>query len=443
MSSDALESYTIEIDNIGEGLESHYFKILSLMRVQGYDVSKTKDVYASSEMSSFWGDMARRRGEQESRAMQLMGTLNGMVKDLFKLVRTVTITEERLSFYDRSKEGDSAADSALKDIWVTLVEQGTKNPASVLGLASQVGFAPLPDYFYTTRVQNADEVDTIVGKYDISEKLAYTLKRKLSQFVAWRERSEKELRVRLKVTKNMLRTHISQLRLYAEWLKPYLRAISKLRDIQEERPELVSSFETAWVELSLDGVKKDEKKFGKNIAVIKANFTQRTTPAEAFQQNYQKGFVHRGRVEIKLSAHVYTEDEWAKEKAKEDEELFDFLIKHINESLADIKDDLIHVMNDDYEKLYPKKKKEEHKTRKKFGEQILDSFLNVFPFFGYLKKPKNKNGPSFHRIFKMQQKFDAQKQRESAETTVASGYEDGDLWKVYDLFKQSRGFARP
>ncbi len=445
MGNDPIETYYIEIDNIGEGVENSYFQILDLMKSRGYQVNKTEDVFASSEMSSIWGDMARRRSEQETRAMQLMATLNGMIKDLFKIIRTITIIDERLEFYKRSNAGDSSADSTLKDIWVTLVEQGTKNPSSVIGMATQVGFVALPDYFYTTKVSTQEEIDGKVAKLDISEKLAYVLKRKLTQYLAWKERSEKELTVRGKLTRNMLKTHISQVRLYAEWLKPYLKSITKLRDIKEARPELVTAFETAWLEISLEGVKK-KSDFGKYIPLIKVKFVQRTSPGEAYQSNYQRGYVHRGKVEIKLDAHLYTSEEFAEEKKKADQELLDFLVEHIDESIKTMKEDLIKVMQEDYESLYPKKKEETKKEDRKKPQEII---LEIFPFLNFAFQKRDVGGVK--DIFNFQQKFTDEAQKNAARKAI-SGTEgkiktspegEGDMWKIYDAFKQSRGMARP
>src|SRR3972149_6138474 len=140
---ECFDQYELEIDDIGGGVEPYYFTLLRTLRTLKLIPEKTKDVFSSSEMSSFWGDAARRKGEQESRAMQLMGTLNGMIKDLFKVMREASILDERLKLYDGFFKHSSADDSALKDIWVSLVEGGAKNPASVIGLASQVGFVSL------------------------------------------------------------------------------------------------------------------------------------------------------------------------------------------------------------------------------------------------------------------------------------------------------------
>lgn len=438
MGNEPLKKYFIEIDDIGAGVEQHYFHLLNLLRLNKYKVDKTKDVFASSEMSSFWADMARRRSEQEQRAMQLMATLNGMVKDLFKVMRSMLIMEERLSFYEKSKEGDPAGDSSLKDIWVTLVEQGSKNPASVLGMATQVGFAPLPDYFYTTQVKEGADIDKTVEAYDVSEKMKYVLKRKLSQFTAWRGRTEKELRTRLRFLKSVLKAHISQIRLYAQWLKPYLKAINRLRTLQEEKPELVTAFETAWLEIQLEATKPNEKDYGDYIPVIKLSITQTTLPGEAFQQNYQKGYLHRGKVGMTFEAFLYKKDEFEKEKKKGDVDLIDFLIENVNESITEIKDDLIRVMNEDYEKIMnPKKKKEEKKEERKRGMKRM--VLEVFPFLSFLFREKKKEkGPNFFSaIIKTQNDAYTDKKNKDAAKKVL----EEDIWKVYETFKKTRGMA--
>jgi len=462
------DEYSIEINDIGGGVEPYYFTVLRLMRIGGYDIQKVQDIFASSEMSSFWGDTARRRGEQESRAMQLMGTLNGMLKDLFKVMRELSIIDERLGFYKDFDEGKTAGDSALKDIWISLVEQGSKNPGSVIGLATQVGFVSLPDYFYMTFVKKRDEIDSKVNAYDISEKLSYTLKRKLEQYLMWKERTQKELMTRQKFVNGMLKTLISEIRMYVQWVKPYIKSIKKLQDetsIQGE-PDLVTAFETSVLRIGLEAfapgfMKKDGKTKelvpSKNyVPVARINFEQTTSPGEVYQRNYQKGFVHRGRVKITMEAWVYNKDTWLKEKKKEDEDLISFLSRNVDESIEAMKDDLIKVMDGDYESLFQKPKGEEPK---KVVRQTPASFMkNLFPFISYVipdKAPKKKGG-GFLDSFNPKIKEDRVKERDAAvnifKVPLTVDREDKDeasepyerkLYTLYMLFKTLNGFRNP
>src|SRR3989338_4273755 len=68
--------------------------------------------------------------------------------------------------------------------------------------------------------------------------------------------TQKELEVRRNFTLKYLRQHYNIIKLYMNWLRPYLRNIQKLQ--MEGRPisdaDLVSSFETSKIELESLGI---------------------------------------------------------------------------------------------------------------------------------------------------------------------------------------------
>ena len=51
--------------------------------------------------------------------------------------------------YDADSKSRESAEITLKGIWVDMVEQGAKNPASVYGMAREVQFTTLPDLFFS------------------------------------------------------------------------------------------------------------------------------------------------------------------------------------------------------------------------------------------------------------------------------------------------------
>ena len=474
-----LDAYKLHFSDMAVGLEPYYFHMLKSLGIEGFEVHKTKDLFAASEMSSFWGDMARRRGEQEQKAMQLMGTINGMIKDLFKIMREISIIDQRVGLYEKSFTGDRAGDSGLKDVWISLVEGGSKNPTSVIGLATQVGFIALPDYFYTTQIKREEQgkeaetmVNTIVDKLygdNISEKLSYTLKRKLEQFVMWREITYKELITRRNFTIGVLKTLISELKLYTDWVRPYVKSIRKLKnsysgeakghsigELETKNPELVSSFETSIVELELKAVKTKKEKWGDNVFVAKITFKQTTSPAESFQKNYQKGFTHRGNVTIEIKGYHYTQEEWDKENEKDNKDFIDFLTENVDSTIGSLKEQLEKMMKDDYYKLMglkeseieeELKKKEENKKEEK-KEGMKEFMLNLFPLLSIIikdkKEEKQKKGSIFGIINRKQEMYEKDKQKAAFLKTFAPGREDREdhmnsgndgLYKLYDLYK--------
>lgn len=468
--------FEIVFDDINIGVEPYYFQMLKLLEMNKYKTEKVNEWFTATEMSSFWSDLARRKGEQETKAMQLMGTINGMVKDLFKILREARFIKERLSFYEDSRRGVGSADESLKDVWVSLVEEGSKNPGSVLGLATQVGFIALPDLFYTTRINlkkdveidklepgeygECEDVDEVVEKLygdNISEKLKMTLRRKLKQFVEWRKRTYRELFVRKKFTESTLKTLIQQIRLYTTWVRPYLRTIKKLQAPEQatNKPELVTAFETSALEIELKGVKEDNS-FGDNVAVIKIKFEQITTPQQTYQKGpYDRGYTHKGKVKITMQSYLYTKEELNKEKEDESEELIEFLTKEVDQSIKTLGDDLKHLLNEEYDKLWePKKNKEEsqEKVEKKgLFTNLKKTVLDVFPFLEYISFTNNDLTSEFKNWWKNvnpEKKFKKEKELQAVKKVVslAKGKdvteEEPDLYKMYNLFKLWNGLLR-
>ncbi len=443
-----LDKYSITINDMGGGVEPYYFTILRLLR--GVNIKKIKDIFAASEMSSFWGDLARRRSEQESRAMQLMGTLNGMLKDLFKVMREASILDERLKLYEGFKSGTKADDYALKDVWISLVEGGAKNPSSVIGLATQVGFVSLPDYFYMTHVLERSKINEAVSKYDLSKKFSQTLERKLEQFLLWKERTESELKTRKKFVTGMLKTIVSEIRVYAEWVRPYIRSINKLKNAEVEKPELVTAFETSFLDIELEIIPQFEGKdpYGDYQPVGRLKFSQTTSPAEVYQRNYQRGFVHRGNVKIGMEGWIYTKKQYAKERSEKNEELIDFLIKNVDESIQSMRDDLKKLLDNDFKVVEEKPEKPAKPVVVPHGfRNFVDQ---VFPFVNiFIPKREKKEEKKMSFIDAFNPKFQAEKAKEFKaamsyfEIPIGSEREEMEKGaKLYSLYKTFKAINR-
>src|SRR3989344_3688547 len=145
--------YRISLQDYNMAIESIYYWFTGHMkRDQGYaDITKITDIFSASEHSSFFGSAQQRLGLQQDKVSQFLATIGKMVKELFQLVRELRVLDERLSYYDDSITTSKSSESAeitLKGIWIDLVEQGSKNPASVYGMARELQFTVLPDLFF-------------------------------------------------------------------------------------------------------------------------------------------------------------------------------------------------------------------------------------------------------------------------------------------------------
>ncbi|MEK6923056.1 MAG: hypothetical protein AABX08_04615 [Nanoarchaeota archaeon] len=450
--SDNVE-WNLILESMQSGVEPHYFWILRFLRTQGAfglgitEVLKIKDIYTASEASSFWGSQEQRKGLQQDKVSQYMATIGKMIKDTFQIIRELRILDERLTFYDEYNaysKGDKSKESgavALKGTWIDLVEGGTKNPASVYGLASQVGFATLPDLFFIVHPKSVDDVDKEVNKLKsrgINRKVREVLGRKLKQFLIWKEKTESELRTRKNFVLKYLRMHANNVKLYTNWVKPYLKAIKHLQSMSSEgNPDVSSAFETSQVELELlakvteydettsEGyeVKHEYKKYFPCIRIV---FNHVSLPQMAFQREYQRGPVHAGRTEIKIIPYVLTEEEIKKYQAAVEKKSFEDLedlIPSIEGSLSAIGEELQKYLEQAGE--IQKEKKQE----KKESEGFLSPFSSIFK--------------GIKEIFSKGESKDQYKKPRSGEKAAAQGQAKMYAFLIYDIYKKAHGMLSP
>src|SRR3989344_2748402 len=196
--------FYLEVEEPGVGVERFYFWILRFITSTPpsgisrddfkYKVDKIKDIFAASETGAYFGSIEQRKGLQQEKVSQYMATLGRMTRDLFQIIRELRIVDERLDYYKKSEEredkqgkkieGWEDAEISLKSIWIDLVEGGSKNPTSVLGLGSQVGFVILPDLFFTIHPGNTKNIEREINKLadtGINRKVREVLRRKLYQ----------------------------------------------------------------------------------------------------------------------------------------------------------------------------------------------------------------------------------------------------------------------
>ncbi len=396
--------YRLHLENTQKGIESYYFAILGLLKGIGKDIYTSRfslsfenilkigDVYRASESSAFWGSLEQRKGLQQEKASQYLRGISEMVKGLFQIIRELRIIDERLGYYEKSKKGDEndqdSAEISLKGIWVDLVEGGAKSPASVYGLAREVGFITLPDLFFKIRAKNADDVDKAVNRIEgINRKVKEVLSRKLFQYYQWKDKTEKELSDRKRFLLKYMRQHYHIIKEYILWVKPYLQNIRKL-NLQgtTQDPDVVMAFETSKTELELIAYTKRDYKvdktyepeetfkgeFKKFFPVIRVKFSSVAIPQISFQEEGQRGAIHMGSTEIIIDAFVATQEqinEYVESKATEDLEL----LASVNSAMDSMMDEIKKYLKEAGETF----KDEETKKDEAKAEGILSPFKNV------------------------------------------------------------------
>jgi len=100
--------------------------------------------------------------------------------------------------YEEDEKGIHESQLALKTVWTNLVEGGTQNPGSVLGLSAVggPGYVTLADHFFNTDVKSSEDVASKVKAIDTNQKVKSLVATKLKQFAVWRDTTKKELRQR-------------------------------------------------------------------------------------------------------------------------------------------------------------------------------------------------------------------------------------------------------
>lgn len=416
--------YRLVIDSPVAGVEGTYFWIIRELEERppfglNYSgengrIEKIKDVYTAGETSSYWGMTEQRKGVQQDKFQQLMANVGQLLKTLFQLLRELRIIEERLLYYEKSNEGDRSAEVALKSIWVDMVEGGSKNPVSVLGLSSQVGFVTLPDLFFSIHPKEED-VDSEVDKLSeggINRKVREVLGRKLKQYLFWKKQTYKELKQGMEFKLKYMRQHYHVIRLYLNWLRPYLKNVQRLQMQETEKDkDIIAAFETSKIELEILGIKtkyeaegeygKESKDFKEFFPVVRVQLEYVAMPEIAFQAEGQRGAVHRGRTIVTIeafAARVKKDDgkiiqddleEYKKKIEGEDMEL----LAAVDASILALKEDLEYYLI----KAGEIKKKEDEKEDES-GGSVFSPFKHLFLGFKEIggiptlrKKEKSKN----------------------------------------------------
>ncbi|MBI4141560.1 hypothetical protein HY484_01390 [Candidatus Woesearchaeota archaeon] len=414
-----------------ESVEPIYFWSLGHLKNDwGFPiVHKITDVFTAGQQSSYYGASAQRLGLAQDKVAQYLATIGKMVKDLFQLVRELRWIDERMGYYKGAiDEGKTADEIVLKGLWVDLVDgvvAGQKTAANLFIMAQQLQFTTLPDLFFNIHPKTADDVDKAVeqeaGAFNPAVKNA--LKRKLAQYLRWRDTTYKEVKVREKFTIDYLRQHFTTIKMYMTWVKPYLKHIHKLTGSVEKlsRPELVSAFESNMVELEILGQKIPENN-KEYYTCILLNFEYRSRPALSYAQEggYHRGPIHVGETKITWRSYSWTQkqiDNYLKMKDLEDLELLSSIDQSLKDAMDSMGTDLMKYLHKAYSGLEEEREKQVADIMQKTGLS-LDEAQKVLHIKAH-EKPKQ---PSIFQPF-----FD-----------IGEGFRD-----MATIFKPAKGAKKP
>tara|TARA_Y100000034_G_scaffold67949_1_gene81983 strand:+ start:3490 stop:4821 length:1332 start_codon:yes stop_codon:yes gene_type:complete len=429
-----VDSKEIVYENFQEGIERFYFWIIDFVEnTLKYEITKTEDSFLTSVGSAQWGLLEQRKGLQQDKAAQFLANIGGMIKSMMQLYKELTIIDERLGYYEEASKGNQSAERSLKSLWVDLVEGGGKNPTSVIGLAQQVGFVTLPDLFFNINPKNKRDIDGLVEKVETNKQLKMVLGRKLHQYIEWKERTKSEIDTRRHFSIKYLAQHFSVIKMYLDWVKPYLKNIKKLEqeggkpshELLEGSEGSVTDIEvlcTRKIKGRLDGKLRN---FEQAFPVLLLKFHHRTRPVTAFQNEYQKGAIHLGRVEMTFEAYGLTKKNVENYRKAKDLNAFEML-SSIDSSMKAL------LEHEDSRKDFEGYLKEardikEEKTKKK--KSVFKGFGSLVPKISVRSKKTKVSKTAQKKIRKIT----------STEKKISKQLSKADLSTLYDTFKIKHG----
>ena len=321
-----------------------------------------------------------------------------------------------------------------------MVEGGTQNPDSVYGLSNQLGFRPLADLFFIVNPKKSEDVDKEVEKQDINRKLKEVLSRKLKNYLVWKEHTWKEVKYRKSFALKYMEQHYNVMRMYMEWVKPYLKSAKRLQERSGalDKPELISAFENAIIEISVLA----KKPSGKANSCILVNISYEVKPLMQFQQDsYQhKGPIHVGRAEIELRSYGWTDkeiDAYVKIKEEETFKLLGELDRSLKETIDALGDDVKKFLEEAKQNRLKgeiEEKEEKEEKGKSKGSGILEPFESLGKGFGEIARAfapmKKGSGVYVSKSDLDEIKNDKEK---------AAGIASDEMWIMYKNFKKSHG----
>lgn len=462
------ENYSVE--------EMYFWMVGHALEAQSMPyVQKITDMFAASQGSTIFGDLGQRLTQMQNQASNLLMTTNNMIKDLFKKVRDMRKLRERLSYYkksdyvksleDRKKDIAHAAENTLKDLWITLVEGGGENPGSVYGMARKVDFVVLPDLFFQAPPLKDEEIKEFCTELDYNPAVKLALERKLYQFYIWKKGTYEELLFKETMLKKSIYQHYQNIKLYLNWIKPYIKNSQKLTMNNElmDTFGIISSFQTSMVEIEvlvhrpMDECKYSDEKTGDSKrsvvhAVVLLHFLYETSPEMNFhaKDSYQqKGPSHVGKVAATIRSYAWTDTDIANYKSlRVDEEVE--LMRAIDNSLVqDVDDfggDLKQIINeiekdldiklsgtqekDDSEMTVEEKRKDFQDQIKKFRKEMGGPFSDI------LKGVKELVIDPF-KSNKSDEKLAIYNNSVSAAKKSAAGTANLVAWQIYKNYKKA------
>ena len=454
-------------EKYGEQVEPAYFWLLGWFRddLKAKEMIKVVDTFSASDTSVFMTKVGQSLAGVQTRISETLRTIGILTKELFKFAYEMKILEERMSLiYDGekfSKENPftgnvnqpplNYAEMTLKDRYINLVEGGTKNPGSVYGLGSQVGFILVPDLFMRLDVFSEEDVGRVMKQIEAAQiptKVCEVLGRKLRSYQAWRSATKRQLEHRAAFLLTYLKQHYNAIKLHAQWLRPYLQSAKRLQWSlkMKESPELIAAIEQSIIEIEL--INKVGPPLGEHFPVVNLYMTYRTFPETQYVPQ-QRGDVtrHTGRYEVELRGRSMTQDQitaYKILKEREEFELIGDIDRNLEQAIGEFGDSVQRYlkMDDIKNKNYQDFVKMILEGKKKTDERIPEK--QKLEFYKGAAEPFTSLFGGFKEMFTSLVPIGALKFEKKA---VSKEYEalktaNQKTWLTYMIFKKAHRFIQ-
>jgi len=398
--------FNVSLEMYDMSIEEPYFWVLESLKEYLPYVEKLEDSFAAAENSAFFGVTQQRLGAQQDKVSQFLATTGKMIKELFQMVRELRIIDERLTYYDEAEkelskkigERHKSSEITLKGMFVDLVQGGGKSAASVYGMSRELEFITLPDLFFDAPpFKDVPEMEDWVNslKKDFNQNVIRVLMRHLRQYTEWRKRTHQEHNQRKKFMLQYLLQHFEIIKMYIDWVKPYLRHVARLhmKESNLASPDIVSAFEASLLDVEILARQRTvvhkyindegkEKEIGANACVL-VTFNFRTRPElKVVQEGYQRGPVHIGRFEANWRVYNWDDKElqkWRDLKQEEGLQLLGQVSSSVEAAMTALGDELnLYLAEARGIKVEKKEDKKEEKP-KTLAKRFLGDFMDSRP----------------------------------------------------------------
>lgn len=213
--------------------QSEYNSIGGELSALGYiDRIKTAESVEPSAISNLMTMIFQKRKDLEDRTMQLLGSVNTVLKSIIAITYELKELDRNLSFYNLMKSSDATkkelAEKALKRIWVDNVD-ARKGGASLAALSrgytqgqGGAGFLDLVGTFYSvTSLKAANELQKNTLYKDI-------IRNRYLEYEEWKKINETDLRNRREMLLQYLRSQSASFNMYKDWAAQSLLILKRI-----------------------------------------------------------------------------------------------------------------------------------------------------------------------------------------------------------------------